>query len=54
MCEATGVQSSEAMEYVDNYKYLGCCINEFGLNGKRVSALTAAASGSYERIINNF
>ena len=39
------------MEYVDNYKYLGCWINEFGNNFKTVQALTAAGSQSYGYII---
>ncbi len=42
------------MEYVENYKYLGCWINEFGNNAKTVQALTAAASRSIERIIGIF
>ena len=42
------------MEYVANYKYLGCWINEFGSNDKTVEALTAAASRSHGQIINIF
>ena len=53
-CAKPLVLSSETMEYIDNYKYLGCWINEFGLDDKTVSALTAAASRSYGRIINIF
>ena len=40
------------MEYVENYKYLGCWVNEFGKDDKTVEALTAAAGRSFGRIID--
>ena len=52
-CSQPLVLSGETMKYVDDYKYLGCWINEFGLNEKTVKALTTAAS-SYGRIVNIF
>ena len=39
------------MEYVENYKYLRCWVNEFGDNIKTVEALTSAAGRSYGRLI---
>ena len=42
------------MQYVSDYKYLGCWINEFLNNKKTVYALTAAAGRSYGRIVNIF
>ncbi len=53
-CDVPLVLSGEPMEYVENYKYLGCWINEFVSNDKTVTALTAAASRSYGRIVNIF
>ncbi len=45
---------SQDMEYVSNYKCLGCWVNEFGSNEKTVEALTAATSRSYGRIMGIF
>ena len=42
------------MMYVDDYKYLGCWVNEFLNNKKTVTSLTAAAGRSFGRIINIF
>ena len=42
------------LEYVENYKYLGCWVNEFGRDNKTVDGLTAAAGRSFGRIIDNF
>ena len=42
------------MEYVANYKYLVCRVNDFGSNEKTVEALTSAASRSYARVIGIF
>ena len=42
------------MEYVEDYKYLGCWVNEKGNNNKTVVALTAAAGRSYGRIVGLF
>ncbi len=44
----------EPMQYVDNYKYLGCWLNEFSNDKKTVEALTAAAGRSYGRIVGLF
>ena len=46
--------NGETMEYMENYKYLGCWINEHGNNDKTVESLTAAAGRSYGRMINLF
>ena len=46
--------SGENMEFVSDYKYLGCWINEFGNDKKTVEALTAAAGRSFGRIIGLF
>ncbi len=45
---------NQDMEYVADYKYLGCWINEFGNNNCTVEALTSATSRSYGRIIGIF
>ena len=42
------------MCYVENYKYLGCWVNEHGSHDKTVQALTAAAGRSYGRIVGLF
>ena len=42
------------MEYVADYKYLGCWVNEFGSDAKTVDALSAGAGRSFGRIINIF
>ncbi len=42
------------LEYVQDYKYLGCWINKVGNNDKTVQALTTAASRSYGRIVRLF
>ncbi len=42
------------MEYVRDYKYLCCWVNEHGNNNKTVDALTAAAGRSYGRIVGLF
>ena len=42
------------MEYVFNYKYLGCWVNKFNDNTKTVEALTAIAGRSLGRIVNIF
>ena len=42
------------MEYVSDYKYLGCWMNEFGSNARTIGALTSAAGRSYGRIIGLF
>ncbi len=45
---------NQNMEYVSEYKYLGCWVSEFSSTYKTVSALTAAASRSYGRIVGMF
>ena len=42
------------MQYVENYKYLGCWLNEHCNDQKTVDALTAAAGRSYGRIVGLF
>ena len=42
------------MEYVSDYKYLGCWVNEFSRTEKMVSALTTGASRFYGRIVGLF
>ncbi len=42
------------MEYVSNYKYLGCWINEFDKDDKTVEALTATAGCSFGHIVDIF
>ncbi len=42
------------MEYVTDYKYLGCWVNEFGSDAKTVDALSAGVGRSFGRIINIF
>ena len=44
----------QELEYVSDYKYLGCWINEFLSNEKTVEALTSAAGRSFGRIVNIF
>ena len=39
------------IEYVENYKYLGCWVNEFCNNTKTMKYLTVAAGSSFGRII---
>ena len=39
------------MEYVSDYKYLGCWVNEFGKAVKTVDVLTSAAGRLYGRIV---
>ncbi len=48
------ILNNEPMEYVTNYKYLGCCVNEHASNAKTVEALTVAAGRSFGRIVNMF
>ena len=45
---------NQQLEYVSDYKYLGCWINEFVSNEKTVETLTSAAGRSFGRIINIF
>ena len=40
------------MEYITDYKYLGCWVNEFGSDAKTVGALSAGAGRSFGRIID--
>ena len=40
------------MEFVSNYKYLGCYVNEFSNDKKTVDALVAAAEWSFSRIVD--
>ena len=42
------------MDYVSDYTYLGCWINEFGNDKKTVEPLTLAAGRSYRRIVGLF
>ena len=42
------------MEYVDNYKYLGCWVSEYGNDTKTVETLTSAAGRSFGRIVGLF
>ena len=42
------------MDCVDNYKYLGCWVNEFGNDSKTVESLTSAAGRSFERMVGLF
>ena len=42
------------MNYVSDYKYLECWVNELGNYSKTVAALTAAAGRSFGRIMNMF
>ncbi len=51
-CQQPLMLSGAEMEYVSDYKYLGCWVNEFSNNNKTVEALTAAAGRSYGRIID--
>ncbi len=44
----------QEMDYVSDYKYLGCWVNEHGSTDKTVDALTAAASRSFGRIVGLF
>ena len=46
--------SGQVMEYVSNYKYLGCWVNEHDNNDKTVDALTSAAGRSFGRIVGLF
>ena len=43
--------SNKDMEYVSNYKYLGCWINNFGNYTKTVKVLTSAAGCSHGTIV---
>ena len=40
------------MQYVEDYKYQGCWVNEFLNNKKTVKSLTAVAGTSFGRIVN--
>ena len=42
------------MESVSDYKYLGCWVNEYGIDTKTVDALTATAGRSFGRIVGPF
>ena len=53
-CKQPLILDGKPMEYVDNYKYLVCWVNEFGNHKKTVEALTSAAGRSYGRIIGLF
>ncbi len=53
-CNTPLILCNSEMEYVSNYKYLGCWINEFGKDDKTVEALTAAAGRSFSRIVDIF
>ena len=53
-CSVGPYLSGKEMEYVDNYKYVGCWINEFGNDTKTVETLCAAAGRSFGRIIGLF
>ena len=53
-CQKLLVLCGSEMEYVTNYKYFGCWVNEHGEDTKMVEALTAATRCSYGRIINIF
>lgn len=48
------IACDQRLEYVSDYKYLGCWINEFLSNEKTVESLTSAASRSFGRIVNIF
>ncbi len=50
-CTLPLMLDNKVMDYVENYKYLGCWINEHGNNTKTVEALTSAAGRSYGRIV---
>ena len=53
-CEKDLVACDNTLQYVSDYKYLGCWVNEFVNNKKIVEALTAAAGRSFGTIINIF
>ncbi len=53
-CPSALTVCENTMEYVSNYKYLGCWVNEFISNEKTVESLTAAAGRSFGRIVNIF
>ena len=46
--------NGEPMEYVANYKYLGCWVNKFANNTKTVESLTVVAGRPFGRIVNMF
>ena len=53
-CTIPLILDEKIMNYVADYKYLGCWVNEFGNNSKTVDALTATAGRSFGRIVNIF
>ena len=54
VCSEPLMIDDQEMAHIQNYKYLGCWINEYANNAKTVEALTAAAGRSFGRIINMF
>ena len=53
-CKEPLILYGSEMEYVEDYKYLGCWVNEFGKDTKTVEALTATAGCSFGRIVGIF
>ena len=54
LCSRQLVLMNQVMDYVSDYKYLGCWMNEYSDNDKKAEALTSAASRSYGRIVGLF
>ena len=54
LCSQKLILNGDPLSFVQNYKYLGCWVNEYLNNAKTVDALTAAAGRSYGRIVNIF
>ena len=53
-CKIPLVLCGSKMKFVENYKYLGCWVNEFGKDDKTVQALTATVGRSFGRIVDIF
>ncbi len=52
LCSKKLVLMNQDMEYVSDYKYVGCWVNEY--SNKTFEALTSAASQFYGRIVGLF